>query len=577
MRIKDHTDMVRHLTDPFNIPEARRMIAENPALTRQQFSEGQLVQPGPGRQGYATSSAERKTTYYKKLLENLPDGYYNEYVENFYTVDKDTGKLRHVSGGPEGKGIPYMEKKYGDIIKETYKTRQGETQNLNRKVRDINAAIKQSISDKIESGLKASRQVRKEDLKIVGKWQPTAPKGYVMHHFMPLAGVEGESLNLASTKNTAFISEELNSKMAPYNTKLKANQKEQIKLLKEKTKGWEEKIEDLNKRSQGLYRNASRKIPGSSGYLGYSQYIKQPDGSYVSKVTGIDPNKSLAGLEGEEIFYKNITKENQLKVNKMSNIKTPTEKANFSKLAKIARGANIPCIKGVGGQCNSPEDFKKGFNEVVERAAAGDKPALTKLQKFTKAMKKIKGPLKWTGYGLLGEIGFMVPFGVADYTAGKSWKRIMGNASDWGFGPMFGQSEDEEIISHIPEALKEKATGYMKAKKLHPRLEQFKDPASGSDLLYEQEDIIRGPDDQSMYASTLQGMQLDMDNIISLFKSDQDILGTEKALQASKDRIKQLEAQTVQERRDRGFIAEEGWEKNFRRNRMGGGIMGLKK
>ena len=47
MRIKDFTDTIRHLTDSFNIPEARRMIQENPALSRQQFAEGQLVQPGP--------------------------------------------------------------------------------------------------------------------------------------------------------------------------------------------------------------------------------------------------------------------------------------------------------------------------------------------------------------------------------------------------------------------------------------------------------------------------------------------------------------------------------------------------
>ena len=52
MRIKDFTDTIRHLTDSFNIPEARRMIQENPALSREQFAEGQLVQPGPGRQGY---------------------------------------------------------------------------------------------------------------------------------------------------------------------------------------------------------------------------------------------------------------------------------------------------------------------------------------------------------------------------------------------------------------------------------------------------------------------------------------------------------------------------------------------
>ena len=46
MRIKDYTDMVRHLTDPFNIPEARRMIQENPALTQEQFKAGGIVEPG---------------------------------------------------------------------------------------------------------------------------------------------------------------------------------------------------------------------------------------------------------------------------------------------------------------------------------------------------------------------------------------------------------------------------------------------------------------------------------------------------------------------------------------------------
>ena len=58
MRIKDYTETIRHLTDPFNIPEARRMIAENPALSREQIAEGQLVQPGPGRQGYAGLTKE---------------------------------------------------------------------------------------------------------------------------------------------------------------------------------------------------------------------------------------------------------------------------------------------------------------------------------------------------------------------------------------------------------------------------------------------------------------------------------------------------------------------------------------
>ena len=46
MRIKDFTDTIRHLTDSFNIPEARRMIAENPALTQEQFKAGGIVEPG---------------------------------------------------------------------------------------------------------------------------------------------------------------------------------------------------------------------------------------------------------------------------------------------------------------------------------------------------------------------------------------------------------------------------------------------------------------------------------------------------------------------------------------------------
>ena len=278
-----------------------------------------------------------------------------------------------------------MEKKYGDIIKETYPTRQGETKNLNRKVRDINAAIKLSIKDKIESGLKPSRLVRKEDLKIVGNWQPKAPPGKVTHHFMPLAGVEGESLNLASTKNTAFISEELNSKMAPYNTKLKANQKEQIKLLKEKPKGWEKRIEELNFKAKNIYKEAAKKVPGSSGYLGYSQYIKQPEGSYVPKVTGIDSNKSLAGLKGEEIFYKNITKENQLKVNKMSNIKLNQNIPTSENIIKLNKSLSDKKIKSV------LKNLDISYNPGISFMGAAGLDDLLKTVPAAKVGKFIKG------------------------------------------------------------------------------------------------------------------------------------------------------------------------------------------
>ena len=57
MRIKDYTDTIRHLTDSFNIPEARRMIQENPALTQEQFKAGGIVEPGVTH--YATRGGPR--------------------------------------------------------------------------------------------------------------------------------------------------------------------------------------------------------------------------------------------------------------------------------------------------------------------------------------------------------------------------------------------------------------------------------------------------------------------------------------------------------------------------------------
>ena len=61
MKVKDHRQMMRSLTDPLNIPKLRALLEAHPVLTQEEFkarqnmAEGgvpQLVQPGPGRQGY---------------------------------------------------------------------------------------------------------------------------------------------------------------------------------------------------------------------------------------------------------------------------------------------------------------------------------------------------------------------------------------------------------------------------------------------------------------------------------------------------------------------------------------------
>tara|TARA_R100001530_G_scaffold50292_1_gene37448 strand:+ start:442 stop:1953 length:1512 start_codon:yes stop_codon:yes gene_type:complete len=61
MKVRDHRQMMRSLTDPLNIPKLRALVEANPVLTQEEFrarqnmAEGgvpQLVQPGPGRPGY---------------------------------------------------------------------------------------------------------------------------------------------------------------------------------------------------------------------------------------------------------------------------------------------------------------------------------------------------------------------------------------------------------------------------------------------------------------------------------------------------------------------------------------------
>jgi len=121
------------------------------------------------------------------------------------------------------------------------------------------------------------------------------------------------------------------------------------------------------------------------------------------------------------------------------------------KMLKFFKDAGIPCIKGEGGQCTSITDYQKGYNKLVQEGAAGSKPAINKLGKFTKSIRALGNVGKWTGYGLLAEVGFMVPFAVGDYAAGKSWKRILGNATDYGFGPILGQSEQEEFEAALPK------------------------------------------------------------------------------------------------------------------------------
>ena len=174
----------------------------------------------------------------------------------------------------------------------------------------------------------------------------------------------------------------------------------------------------------------------------------------TSNVPAIDKALEKGTFDIDEFIARGKGYEDEfLKVSKIGKIKygDKISEGQMKGILQKFKDAGIPCIKGEGGQCTSIADYQKGYNKIVKEGAEGSAQAIQKLKGFTKAMRGIGSVAKWTGYGLLAEAGFMVPFAVGDYASGKSWKRILGNATDYGFGPIFGQSEQEEFEAALPE------------------------------------------------------------------------------------------------------------------------------
>ena len=178
-------------------------------------------------------------------------------------------------------------------------------------------------------------------------------------------------------------------------------------------------------------------------------------------------------------------------------------------------------------------------------------------------MRGLKGAAKWTGYGVLAEIGFMVPFAVHDYGTGESWKRILGNATDWGFGPMLGQSEQEEFLAALPEGSKGfEAQEVERLGEQLTRLSEKKPRPTGRIGM----DKKRFQESQEKFhKKVLDEFSENLDPFLSdtpwakdqwhqgmWGQAQQDIIDARAAV--AKEKLERL-----QERREKGIIAEEDW------------------
>ena len=138
-----------------------------------------------------------------------------------------------------------------------------------------------------------------------------------------------------------------------------------------------------------------------------------------------------------------VEKGRQPKPSEVLQIKEKLKKS----VTNILTQADIKCKLANGINCNDPRAYIKSINELKSKAALGDKAAFTKFKKVANAMRKFKGPLAFTGWGILGEIGFALPFAAMNYADGKSTAQIMNDAS---LG-LFGMNAEEEAISLLPK------------------------------------------------------------------------------------------------------------------------------
>jgi len=129
--------------------------------------------------------------------------------------------------------------------------------------------------------------------------------------------------------------------------------------------------------------------------------------------------------------------------NRKSNLKTASKisKTQQKGIIEKLNASDFKCKLANGLTCNDPRAYTDSIKENMAKASRGDKKAISNIKKMGKLMNGFKGAAKWTGWGLLGEIGFAAPLAGLDYAKGANTDEIISNAT---YG-LFGKSQNEQL------------------------------------------------------------------------------------------------------------------------------------
>ena len=274
--------------------------------------------------------------------------------------------------------------------------------------------------------------------------------------------------------------------------------------------------------------------PGQKGLFGFE---KIDTSNFSSKLKGADLSKSIGGTKKDILSQIDFKKVNSENAEQVINIISDELKRGGLKISKtqskgIAKKLStvFECTLAEGVNCNDPASYKKSIKEQMAKASQGDTKAISKIQKMGKLMNGFKGAAKWTGWGLLAEVGFAAPLGAIDYAKGANKDEIISNAT---YG-LFGKSEDEQ--------LREKYSDYGQAK----------DFQKTYDKLLKQENAL---DDQTGYGPIInpQNVKNTEKKLMEQSKQFDSVLPPSQGLRSEFDLGKFLNMVVTDQQRDKLF------------------------
>jgi hypothetical protein len=241
------------------------------------------------------------------------------------------------------------------------------------------------------------------------------------HHIMPIGG----EVDL-TTKDVAFINKQMNSKLAPYNTKLNDIADGISNQLNNQEPGYLKRIDELNNQAEQIIESVKTRLPKKyQNYIGFNRLDPILDENAtpirlnVTRV-GVDDTKSLAGKIGEPVKLEGLTQKN---INEIKKLKYRNAIKNFP----ISTGG--PTL-GAVGDIGMARDILSRDIETGKRLISEYGP------------KVLQGARQVTKLAVIPELAFGAAFAPFDLGEGRSGKETLLNVATLGMGVPISDARD---------------------------------------------------------------------------------------------------------------------------------------